>query len=183
MTMRPNKLLTLLLSLFMALVLAAPTPALAAKKPTLVIDNNMVGMTKAEKKVYKKLKYQRTKSATREGRKWTDANRSYSLGGRSYYVSTWGYIGGGTGCHAFALKMSDIAFGKKAHFKVHRSWSKIKVGDVVRYLGDTHSVVVLKVVGKKYLIAEGNYGGKVHWGRVITRSEIKKTGAYVLTRW
>lgn len=181
--MRPNKLLTLLLTLFMVLVLAAPTQALAAKKPTLVIDGNTVGMTKSEKKVYKRLKRQKTKRATREGRKWTDATRSYSLGKRSYFVKSWGNIGGGTGCHAFALKMSDIAFGKKAHFKVHCRWSKIRVGDVVRYEGDTHSVVVLKVVGKKYVVAEGNYDGKVHWGRVITRSEFRRTGTYVLTRW
>ena len=180
--MRPNKLLALIASLFMSLVLIAPTPALAAKKPTLAIDSNTVGMTKQEKKVYKKLKAQKAKAATREGKKWGDA-KFYSLGGRTYYYSHWGNIGGGYACHAFALKMSDVAFGKKAHFKVHKKWSKIKVGDVVRYLNDGHRVIVLKVVGSKYVVAEGNYDGKVHWGRVITRSEFRKTGTYVLTRY
>ena len=48
---------------------------------------------------------------------------------------------------------------------------------------NSHSVIVMKVVGDTIVIAEGNYGGTVHWGRLITRSDVRRTGTYVMTRY
>ena len=45
------------------------------------------------------------------------------------------------------------------------------------------TVVVLKVKKISIVVAEGNYGGTVHWGRTIKLSVLKKTGNYVMTRY
>lgn len=177
------RMLAVLLA-FMCVVPVAAEPAIAASQ-TLKVDNNTVGMTSKERKVYKKIKSYKSKSAYREGKKWTN-NNSYFFKGNRYYEYNGMYFNGGYGCHAFALKMSDLAFGTKAPMKTHRKFAKIRVGDVVRlneYKPNMHSVIVLKVVGKKYVVAEANYNGTVHWGRVITQKEFKKTGSYVLTRY
>ena len=55
--------------------------------------------------------------------------------------------------------------------------------DIVRCMNNTHSVVVLKVVGNTLVVAEGNYNESIHWGRTISRSELKATGTYVMTRY
>ena len=138
---------------------------------TLKVDNNTTGMSEEEAKVYKTLVAQ--KKTLKEGKKWTNKN-SYKFKG--------GLISVGYGCSAFAFKMSDKAFGT-AKAKRHTNYSKIKVGDIVRMDDNTHSVIVLKVVGKKLVVAEGNYNSSIHWGRVITLNEVKKTGTYVMTRY
>ena len=151
-------------------------PVYAAKwntrKITLKIDKNTGGMTAKERTIYKKLYTQ--KSVYPEGTSW-DIHRSYQYKG--------GYIGTAWGCSAFALYMHDYAFGTTPAVR-HTRFNDLKVGDVVRMDYNSHSVVVMKVVGNKIVIVEGAYGsGIVHWGRVIQRSEIIKTGTYVLTRY
>jgi len=54
--------------------------------------------------------------------------------------------------------------------------------DILRIKNNTHSVMVMKVVGNNFIVAEGNYNRSIHWGRVITRSEAKNGGTYVMTR-
>ena len=158
----------LAITCFMA---AGDSFAAGAKSPTLKIDNNTAGMTKAEAKVYKKLKAQKKKLP--EGTPWTNDD-CYSFNG--------GLFGNGYGCSAFAFQMSDIAFGSKKA-RMHKNFNKIRVGDIVRLEDNTHSVIVLKVVGNRLLVAEGNYNGTIHWGRIISRSEVKDTGTYVMTRY
>lgn len=173
------------LTILLALMCVVPAAPAYAKSPTLAIDSNTVGMTKAERKVYKTLKSYKSKAAYREGKRWGD-DKHYLYKGNRYYEYKGYWFNGGYGCHAFALKMSDLAFGTKKPLKTHRKWSKIRVGDVVRmneFTNKAHTVIVLKVVGKKYVVAEGNFNGRVHWGRVITRSEFSKTGSFVLTRY
>ncbi len=162
------------LFLFGMLLIAAfcITPAAVyAKSPTLAVDNNTAGMSKKEAQVYKKMKSMKKKLP--EGTTWTNANFAPFHGGIYY---------GGYGCAGFAFKLSDKAFGNSPA-RVHKKFNKIKVGDIVRMDNDCHSVIVLKKVGKKFVVAEGNYNCSVHWGRVITLAEIKKTGTYVMTRW
>ena len=140
------------LSIFFALlaVLAVLMPTwVEAKTATLKIDSNTTGMTKAEKSVYKKMKAMNKKYP--EGKKWTDSK---------YYEWKGGYYTGGYGCAAFAFKVSDAAFGDKP-CRVHKSFKKIKVGDIVNIDYGAHYVIVMKVVGKKYVVAEGNYDRKV----------------------
>ena len=162
-----------------AMIFTAGTASAASKKKaktkkaaTLKVDNNTKGMSKAEAKAYKKLKAMKKKMP--EGMSWTNEN-SYRFHG--------GYINIGYGCSAFAFKMSDAAFGADTKATMHKNFNDIKVGDIIRMDDNTHSVIVLKVVGKKLVVAEGNYDESVHWGRVIPISEVKETGTYVLTRY
>lgn len=113
------------------------------------------------------------KPAYPEGKKWTNAK---------CYVWKGGIFDRGYGCAAFAFAMSDAAFGKLPA-RMHKSFSKIKAGDLIRLYDDTHFVVVLKVSKNEVTVAEGNYNNSIHWGRKISRSEIKKEGDYVLTRY
>lgn len=160
-----------LITLLLLVIFLLPSGSVYAKSPTTRIDNNTVGMTRQEKKVYKKMKALKKKLP--EGKKWTNS-KLYNWKG--------GIFTGGYGCAGFAFKLSDEAFGD-APARTHRKWKKIRVGDIIRLNYDSHSVIVMKVVGKKYVVAEGNYNRSVHWGRIIERSYIKKTGTYVMTRW
>ena len=117
-----------------------------------------------------------------------DAGDQFALGavgagrGMSCYQFKGGIFGTGYGCSGFAFKMSDAAFGNKKA-KMHKNFNKIKVGDIIRLDDNTHSVIVMKVVGSSLVVAEGNYNASVHWGRIIKKSEVKKTGTYVMTRY
>ena len=77
---------------------------------------------------------------------------------------------------------SDIAFG--ATLPVYKFYDKkeIRVGDILRILKDTHFVIVIEDMGdNEYRVAEGNYGGAVHYGGII---DIEMTGfAYGFTRY
>ncbi len=114
------------------------------------------------------------KSIYPEGMKWNNSR---------YYKSADLKQCAGRGCHAFALAVSDAVFGSQPFTKKHSNFNKIKAGDLVRLNNDTHTVVVLKVKKNSIVVAEGNYGGTVHWGRTIKLSTLKKTGNYVMTRY
>ena len=147
------------------------TKTAKAAAPTLKIDNNTSGMSAEEVKVYKTLKAQMKKLP--EGTPWTNANSCKFKGG----IFSTGY-----GCSGFAFRLSDAAFGTK-RATMHKNFSKIKVGDIVRMENNTHSVIVMKVVGDTLVLAEGNYNSSIHWGRLIKKSELKKTGTYVMSRY
>lgn len=108
-----------------------------------------------------------------EGMSWTNENHSY------YWkaINTYCY-----GCIAFAGEMSDRLFGKDAKVTTHRNFDKIKVGDHIR-IGDYHSVIVLAKGPDELMVVEGNYNSSVHWGREITKSELKSSGFYVQSRY
>ena len=61
--------------------------------------------------------------------------------------------------------------------------SAIRVGDILRLDGNTHSVIVLEVRANSVVIAEGNYNYSVHWGRELTFSEVESTLSYIWTRY
>lgn len=108
-----------------------------------------------------------------EGTPWTNSN---------YYGWKGGIYSGGYGCAGFAFMLSDAAFGDLAA-RMHKQFSKIRVGDIVRMNYDTHSVIVLEIKEDSVIVAEGNYNASVHWGREISLSEIEQTGVYVITRY
>lgn len=140
-------------------------------RQTYVIDGITSGMTSREVSVYHKLT-----AMTRyypEGKRFDSTN---------WYRWNGGVFSGGFGCSAFAFLMSDAAFGS-APARRHTDFGKIRVGDIIRMEYNSHSVIVMKVVGDTIVIAEGNYGGTVHWGRLITRSDVRRTGTYVMTRY
>ncbi len=108
-----------------------------------------------------------------EGMSWTNENHSY------YWeaINTYCY-----GCIAFAGELSDKVFGKDAKVTTHKNFDKIKVGDHIR-IGGYHSVIVLAKGPDEILVAEGNYNSSVHWGREITKRELKSSGFYVQSRY
>lgn len=117
------------------------------------------------------------KSKYPEGTSWTNENRSY----KSYTICPEYTYFEGKGCSAFALELSDTAFGslpRREHYDV----SAIRVGDIIRLDGN-HSVIVLEVKSNSVIIAEGNYNSSVHWGRELTFSEIKSSLTYIWTRY
>ena len=108
-----------------------------------------------------------------EGMKWTNNN---------FYEWKGGIYSGGGGCSGFAFMLSDAAFGSLPA-RMHKDYSNIRVGDIVRMNYDTHSVIVLEVKTGSVIVAEGNYNNSIHWGREISLSSIRQTGTYVMTRY
>ena len=109
-----------------------------------------------------------------EGTSWTNSNSYTSQG--TYNNST--MIG--SGCMAFAYILSDAAFGDLSMTKT-TSKDNIRVGDILRINGDSHSVVVLTINGDTITVAEGNYNRSIHWGRTISLSSLDLT--YIITRY
>ena len=54
---------------------------------------------------------------------------------------------------------------------------------IVAVNGNWHSVIVMQKSGKTLTVVEGNFNRSVHWGRKITKSELKSEGFYVETRY
>ena len=91
---------------------------------------------------------------------------------------------GGWGCGAFVWILSDAAFGDHAVTAVDRDYTKIRVGDVLRINGDTHSVIVLEVRDHSVIVAEGNYSGTIHWGRELDFSRFASDPQFErISRW
>ena len=104
-----------------------------------------------------------------QGRSWNNDdqyvwNREIAIGlGYGQYT--------GRGCVAFAMIASDAAFGNIPAYNF-TDMSKIRVGDILRINNNTHSVIVLKVIGAtSFTIAEGNYNSAINWERDIDLTE------------
>lgn len=107
-----------------------------------------------------------------EGTPWTNDNE-YSWKG--------GIYSSGGGCAGFAFLLSDAAFGSARARKYFDS-SEVRVGDIARMDGDSHSVIILEVNSDSVTVAEGNFNGAVHWGRKISKSTLENAN-YFLTRY
>ena len=89
----------------------------------------------------------------------------------------------GTGCVAFAMILSDAAFGEREGSVVKPvKLNQVRVGDILRINGDTHSVIVLEVNDSGVVIAEGNYNSSVHWGRTLSKQDVESAD-YLITRY
>lgn len=109
-----------------------------------------------------------------EGTAWTDTN---------YYAWNGGIYSGGYGDAGFAFLLSDAAFGDlPARIIDSAEYDQLRVGDILHVSGSTHNVVILEVRSDSLVIAEGNYNGSVHWGRVLSRVEAEQAD-YTLTRY
>ncbi|MBQ9249480.1 MAG: hypothetical protein IJ179_03830 [Oscillospiraceae bacterium] len=113
-----------------------------------------------------------------EGMRWTNANRyewPQTVFPDTYYV--------GYGCLAFAMIMSDAAFGDLEGRRLTRfRYSDLQVGDILRVDDDSHSVIILEVHEDYLVIAEGNYNNSVHWGRHLSRADAE-AATYLITRY
>lgn len=124
-----------------------------------------------------------------EGMEWTNFTPYGSKGnlGDSY---TWkgGYIYGankGVGCAAFAFILSDAAFGSLPARAIDGgsfTFDDVKVGDILRVNGNSHSVIVLQKSAGGVIVAEANYNSSVHWGRVMNESEVLNA-SFIITRY
>lgn len=108
-----------------------------------------------------------------EGMHWTNDD---------FYAWNGGIFSGGYGCAGFAFLLSDAAFGKLPARQTAVDYEALRVGDVLRVNGNTHSVIVTEIYDNYVVLAEGNYNSSIHWGRTMTRSQVE-TADYVLTRW
>ena len=124
----------------------------------------------AKSKVYKKI--MKLKSKYREGKAWGNEKNYYWKAANMYCYA----------CIALSGIISDKVFGKSAPLKVHHNYKKIKVGDHIR-IGSSHSVIVLTKNKQGVTVVEGNYNGRVHWGRYISRADLKRSGFAVWTRY
>lgn len=156
--------LGIMLSLMSSLVLAAdgdvvPTPDEVYS--VLISQKNVEGFT--------------------EGTVWNDSTHTYRnfkggpIDGKNIIA---------TGCVAFAFQLSDLAFGNlPARQYTSVPINQVKVGDILRTNNDTHTVIVLQVSDNGLVLAEGNYSGKVHWGRTMTEAEFKRDVSHYITRY
>lgn len=124
-----------------------------------------------EKEVYQILMAQ--KAVFPEGMSWTNDN---------YVPWKGGTYSGGFGCAGFAFALSDAAFGD-VRAVVHYDYTNIRVGDILRINGNTHSVIVLEVRANSVIVAEGNYNSSIHWGRELPISSLQGDGNYIMTRY
>ena len=108
-----------------------------------------------------------------EGMHWTNDD---------FYAWNGGVFSGGYGCAGFAFLLSDAAFGKLPARQTAVDYEALRVGDVLRVNGNTHSVIVTEIYDNYVVLAEGNYNSSIHWGRTMTRSQVE-TADYVLTHW
>ena len=109
-----------------------------------------------------------------EGMPWTNEKNQYT----SYAL----YIRG-RGCAAFAFLISDTVFGDLPPTGRHSNFDLIRAGDILRVRNDTHTVIALEKRGDSVIVTEGNYDGKIHWDREITRQELEEQNFYVRTRY
>lgn len=130
----------------------------------------------SEAKVYRKMIA--LKSKYPEGTPWTNSN-SY-VWDCTVFPDT---VYTGFGCVAFAMILSDAAFGDREGRLVETvRLGNVRVGDILRINGDTHSVIVLEVNSDSVVIAEGNYNSSVHWGRTLSK-QVVESADYLITRY
>lgn len=90
---------------------------------------------------------------------------------------------GDAGCNSFAYMCWCIC-GADSHKSTWvytessaADFDDLRVGDMVGYRNENapmgHVVIVMEKHSDEIILAEGNYNGTVHWGRVITRQELE----------
>lgn len=105
-----------------------------------------------------------------------------------------------SGCAAFAAIIQDAVFGSykdvpptwqavndvchthgMAESGVPYSWEGLWPGDIIKFKG--HTVIVVEKHDDYVIIAEGNYAGRVKWGRKLTKTGIESSATYIITRF
>lgn len=126
-----------------------------------------------------------------EGMTWTNYE-PYGDNGKlgKYYRFQGGTIHGayavGVGCAALCFKFHDLTYPGLPIYVYDRGgfdWEDIHVGDFLRVDSGTHSVTVLKKTDNAIIVVEGNYNGGVHWGRVISKTDLMREITYMVTSY
>lgn len=74
-----------------------------------------------------------------------------------------------TACDAFAWELSDAAFGYAPTYE-HHNLNDIHIGDLIYTV--EHVGIATEIHDDYVVTADGNAGGKVHWGRKLPKSDI-----------
>lgn len=107
-----------------------------------------------------------------EGTPW-GGNDSYTWNGSNLT---------GYGCAAFAMILSDGAFGElPAREVTDFTVEDIRTGDILEM--DGYTVIVLEDHDDYVVVAEGEYNGGIHWDRVISAEEIQAADCTLTTRY
>lgn len=136
---------------------------------------NVLAAVPTESEAYSKIASLREKYP--EGTPWSGGN---------YYAPTNGVWYGARACMGFAMLVSDAVFGDLPARTVYSSQSNpinisdLRVGDILRLPG--HSCIVFEKKGDHIIIMEGNWEGRVHWGRKITAAQVARA-SYYTTRY
>lgn len=91
----------------------------------------------------------------------------------------------GSGCMGFAFILSDGAFGNLPAHPIPRggfTFDDVRVGDILRVNGNSHSVIVLQKSAGGVIIAEGNFNKTVHWGRAMSADAVMNAD-FIITRY
>lgn len=142
------------------------------------------GEVPTPQEVYDAMIALKSQAAYAEGTAWTD-DTPYN--NKNLYRWKGGNFGESynivaVGCVAFSFLLSDTAFGNLPARRYPTGQFKledVKPGDILRVNGDAHTVIVLQVSSDGVVIAEGNYSGKVHWGRAMSRAEVEAASTYI----
>ncbi len=89
-------------------------------------------------------------------------------------------------CMGYASMLSDLIFGAGAPIRVHSSFGRVRVGDVIRLVSQSHSVVVTGIQDDGFVVTECNRDFKtckIEWGRVLTWEELLDEDYIVITRY
>ena len=105
-----------------------------------------------------------------DGMKWTNEDRYVGNNGTLYM-----------GCWAFAMILSDAAFGNFPS-RYHEDFNNVRVGDILVKPG--HAIIVLSVDEDFVMAASGNDGGIITWWTKYPFDWLK-TSSYskIYTRW
>lgn len=123
-----------------------------------------------------------------EGMTWTNFEPYGSKGEQSAYTWKGGSIYGAksaVGCMAFTFLLSDAVFDNlpaRVIEKGNFTFEDVKIGDILRVNSNSHSVIILQKTAGGVIVAEGNYSGTVHWGRVMNKSSVEAAN-YIITRY
>lgn len=110
------------------------------------------------------------KSDYPEGTPWTNAD---------YYEWKGGIFLGGYGCAGFAFMLSDAAFGDlpaRQVYDLSDAENTVRVGDILRINGDTHSVIVMEADANGVTIGRGQLQlfGSLGQNPVVGRREKRR---------
>lgn len=85
-------------------------------------------------------------------------------------------------CLGFASLISDILFGKDAPVNELDDFSRLKLGDHIRYVDNEHSMIVTAISGDSVTVVQCNSDYEncmIEWDCVLTQSEIEENGDYM----
>ena len=144
---------------------STPTPGPTASATTLPDENAVYERMMAMQAEYP------------EGKPWTNNNKYRWINVTAPNTT---YTFGG--CAAYAAIISDAGFGEGTPAKqvMNPDPATVRIGDILRINGDTHSVVVIGIEDDYFVLTEGNYNNSIHWGRKIRKTDPID---FLFTRW